>query len=448
MEALRVMSETTLFAVGESLTCGKAESGGSTPRLQRPDRQQMRLCPMDLDGLIPEDHEARAIWAFVEKLDLSGLYASIRAVEGHAGRAPIDPRILVTLWLYATTAGVGSARALEELCERHQAYQWICGGVSVNHHTLSDFRTAQVTVLDQLLTQSVAVLMNAGLVDLQRVAQDGVRVRASAGAASFRRERSLKICLQEAEQQVQRLREELEQDPAAANRRQQAARVRAARERQTRIEAALEQLPQVQAKKKPEERTEARVSTTDAEARVMKMGDGGFRPAYNVQFATDTQTQVITGVDVTNVGSDQGQMPPMLEQIERRFERTPAEYLVDGGYAKTGDIERVSTGPQPTTVYAPVQRPKKEGRDPHLPRPGDSPALAAWRQRMGTAEAKEIYKERAATAECVNAQARNRGLRQFLVRGLPKVKAVALWYALAHNLMRALVLGSAIHAPG
>jgi hypothetical protein len=312
----------------------------------------------------------------------------------------------------------------------------------VNYHTLSDFRTAHVEVLDELLSQSVAVLMCQGLVDLNRAAQDGMRVRASAGAASFRRERSLKACLEEARAQVKRLREELEEDPAATSRRQQAARERVAREREARVEAALKQMPEVAAKKKAEERSEARVSTTDPEARVMKMGDGGYRPAYNAQFATDTKSQIIVGVGVTSSASDLGQMPPMVEQIEERFERVPGEYLVDGGFAKKEDIEQMATRAQPTTVYAPVQKPKKEDLDPHRPRPGDSVAVAAWRVRMGTAEAKEIYKERASTAECVNAQARNRGLRQFLVRGTTKVRAVLLWYALAHNLVRALALGA------
>jgi transposase len=437
------MSEATLWPVGEVQSSKPGEVLGGTPRFQRPDRKQLQWQPVDLDSLLPPDHRARVVWAFVERMNLSALYASIRAVEGHAGRSPIDPRILLALWLYATVEGVGSARALARACEEHQAYQWLCGGVGVNYHTLSDFRTAQVEVLDELLTQSVAVLMSQGLVDLNRVAQDGMRVRASAGAASFRRERSLRTCLAEAQRQVQRLRQEVEEDPAATTRRQQAAGERAAREREARVEAALRQLPAVQAKKKAEDRAEARVSTTDAEARVMKMGDGGFRPAYNAQFATDTKTQVITGVEVTNSGSDLGQMPPMIAQLDSRFERVPGEYLVDGGFAKTEDIEQVSTGPKATRVYAPVQKPKNQDRDRHQARPGDSTAVAAWRERMGTAAAKEIYKERASTAECVNAQARNRGLRQFLVRGLSKVKAVLLWYALAHNLMRAVALGVA-----
>ena len=172
----------------------------------------------------------------------------------------------------------------------------------------------------------------------------------------------------------------------------------------------------------------------------MKMGDGGFRPSHNVQLATDTGSQVITGVDAVNVGSDGGQMPPMVQQHQDRYGKTPDETLTDGGFAQVEDIEKVSSPEVGTTVYAPVQKPRKEGRDPHQPLPGDSATIAAWRQRMGTPAAKEIYKERASTAECVNAISRNRGLRQFLVRGLQKVRTVVLWFALAHNLMRAVTL--------
>jgi transposase len=393
---------------------------------------------VDLDGLLAEDHRARAVWAFVEGLDLSALYGRIRAVEGGAGRSPIDPKVLLSLWLYATVEGIGSARALDKLCEEHVAYRWLCGGVGVNYHTLSDFRTAHEVVLDDLLTQSVATLMSQGLVELNRVAQDGIRVRASAGGASFRREKSLKKCLEEAREQVQRMRQELEEDPAATSRRQQAARERAIRERQERIEEALRQMPEAQAKKPAEKREEARVSTTDADSRVMKMPDGGFRPAFNVQFAGDTGSQVVTGVDVSNVGSDKGHMEPMIEQHEERYDRRPKEMLVDGGFMKKEAIDAAAQ--DGVTVYTPVQVSKKDTCDPHEPRENDSEAVAAWRRRMATTEAKEIYKERASTIECINAAARNRGLQRFLVRGLHKVRCVALMFALAHNLMRTLAL--------
>jgi hypothetical protein len=234
------------------------------------------------------------------------------------------------------------------------------------------------------------------------------------------------------------LKQELEDDPAASKTRQQAARRRAAEERAERIRAALGQLPKIAESKKAKDREKARASTTDADARVMKMGDGGFRPAFNVQLATATDSEIITGVDVTNSGGDQGQLAPMIEQHEERYEEVPDEALVDGGFVKKEDLEKVEQGG--TTVYAPVQKPKDPQRDPHTPRADDSPEVAAWRQRMATDEAKAIYRQRAATAEYVNAMARNRGLQQFRVRGLRKVKAVVLWYVLAHNLMRGVAL--------
>jgi len=232
----------------------------------------------------------------------------------------------------------------------------------------------------------------------------------------------------------------LEANPAANKTRQQAARQRAAEERAGRIRAALGQLPKIAESKKAKDREKARASTTDADARVMKMGDGGFRPAFNVQLATATDSQVITGVEVTNSGGDQGQLAPMIEQHQERYEEKPKEALVDGGFVKKADIDQVSPPQGGTTVYAPVMESKDPNRDPHTPRDDDSSAVAEWRQRMSTDEAKAIYRQRAATAECVNALARNRGLQRFLVRGLRKVKAVALWYALAHNLMRAVAL--------
>jgi hypothetical protein len=288
------------------------------------------------------------------------------------------------------------------------------------------------------------VLVAEDLVDLERVAQDGMRVRASAGAASFRRKPTLEEALEEARAQVEALRQEREDDPKAANDRQQQARRRAAEERAARVQAALDRLPEMEAKKKPDEKDKARCSTTDPEATVMKMANGGFNPAYNIQFATDTKSQVIVGVDVVTVGSDQGQMEPMVRQIEERHGKVPEEYLVDGGFAKKEDIEAVSAAETGCTIYAPVQKPKDPKVDPHAPHPGDSTVVAEWRQRMGTDEAKAIYKDRAATAECVNALARQRGLVQLVVRGLTKVRAVALWHALAHNVLRMVALRAAV----
>jgi len=261
------------------------------PRVRTPVRNQIELRSVDLESLISFDHPARIIWEYVEGLDLRPLYAEIKSVEGRPGRNTTDPRVLMALWLYATLEGVGSARALDRLTKQHDVYRWICGGVPTNYHTLADFRVGEVELLDRLLTTSVATLMAEGLVDLQRVAQDGVRVRASAGAASFRRKPTLENALKEAEEQVEALKKELEEDPEATSRRQKAARKRAAAERKKQVERALEQLPKAEAKKKKADKDKARVSTTDPDARVMKMGDGGFRPAFNGQFAVDTETQ-------------------------------------------------------------------------------------------------------------------------------------------------------------
>lgn len=447
--------QALLFAsVPESAAVDKPVVGAQgAPRVLLAERNQIELRALDLDATIGLDHPARSVWAFVEGLDLRALYGAIGSVEGRAGRAAIDPKILLALWLYATVDGVGSAREIERLTEAHDAYRWICGGVNVNHHTLSDFRCARVELLDDWLTHSVAVLTEQDLVKLERVAQDGMRVRASAGAASFRRRSTLERCLEEAKAQVEALKREIEADPDASNQRRRAARERAAVERQQRVAQALEQLAQVeeQKNKKPaakkdheseeryKKRSEPRASSTDGEARVMKMADGGFRPAYNVQFSTTTDRQIIVGVEVINIGSDQGQLSPMLGQVEQRYSERPAQCLVDGGYASHDEIEQAQG--RGTTVYAPVPKPKDPSRDPYVALPGDSPAIAQWRERMGTDAAKAIYKQRAATAECVNAIARGRGLTQFLVRGLSKVKAVALWFAVAHNMMRAITLG-------
>lgn len=408
-------------------------------RVLLPNRRQMEFRASDLESLLPEGHRARLVWSYVERQDLTRFYAGIRAVAGGVGRSAIAPEILLALWLYATLDGVGSAREIARLSEAHDAYRWLCGGVQVNYHTVSDFRQDHGEALDELLSVSIASLMAAGVVKLKQVAQDGMRVRASAGAGSFRRKEKLAGYLEAARAEVARLKAELEADPAQAERAREAARLRAAKEREARLEKALARLPEIEAIKRRQgkEPKAARASMTDAEATVMKMGDGGFRPAYNPQLASDTDSLVVVGVDVATVGSDQGQMAPMVEQVTQRCGQAPDAWLVDGGFVGHDQIERAS---QRTVVYGPVPAPKDKTVDAHQAKPKDSEAVAAWRERMGTIEAKGIYKRRAATAECVNAQSRNRGLQQFQVRGLGKVKCVMLLFALAHNLMRMAAL--------
>jgi transposase len=408
------------------------------PRVQRPNRTQLELRPIDLEALLPADHRARVVWEFVEGLDLGPLYERIKAVEGQAGRPAIDPAILMALWLYATVEGVGSARALARLCEEHDAYRWICGGVSVNYHTLADFRVGPGEVLDGLLTASVAALLAEGLVELTRVAQDGVRVRASAGGASFRRQDRLTEYLADAEAQVAAVRAHLETDPGAVSRRQGAAQQRAAEERRRRVAEALAQLPAFEARRRQAGvKGPARLSTTDPDARVMKMADAGFRPAFNAQFVTATRGQIIVGVEVTDRGTDQGQLMPLVEQLQRRYGRAPGEILADGGYVDLDDIRAIASPDVGCTVYTPPPGSSDPTRAQRTLWRIDDAIIAEWRTRMGTDAAKVIYRERAATSECVNALARNRGLRQFVVRGVRKARAVLLWFALAHNLMRA-----------
>lgn len=437
------MDEATLFELPERKPEEKLPLVGGRPRLRMAQRDQVVMRTLSLDQMLPSGDDARVVWDFVCQCDLSKLHDRIRAVEGNVGRDATDPRILLALWLYATLKGVGSARELDRLCERHISYQWLCGDVSLNYHTLSDFRVNHGDVVNDLLTQQVAALMHTGAVKVERVAQDGVRVRASAGKASYHKQTTLEQCLAEAKRRVEELQKELEADPGAATRREQAARKRAAKERLEKVSAAMKACAEVQAAKEKRGgdslKTPARGSTTDPDARNMKVANGGYESAYNVQFATDTPTQVIVGVEVVNQGTDAGQLTPMVEQIEERTGVRPRDMLADGGFATKDDIQQLNDPEQGYKVYAPVkeaEKQRKKGEDPYAPRRGESPELTEWRTRMGTAEAKAIYQERASTAECVNALARERGMRQFRVRGLAKVRTVAIIYALAHNLAR------------
>jgi transposase len=451
------------------------------PRLLQPNRSQVELRASDLESLLGQDHRARLVWRYVERQDLSALYDAIKARGSVPGRPPIDPRILFALWLYATLDGVGSGREVDRLSREHDAYRWICGGVAVNYHALNDFRAGNDELMDELLTDNVAALAAVGAITLERVAQDGMRVRADAGAASFRRHGRLEEHLAQARELVRTLKAQAESDPGQASRQAQAAQLRAARRREECIDAALERLPEVAAAKRRSgaKAEDARASTTDADASVMKMGDGGFRPAYNVQFATTCDSQVIVGMDVVTAGSDMAQLAPMVAQVERRLGEAPAQWLVDGGFPAHAQIDAVAGK---TELYAPVPkaRPPKpaepakgeqDGKQEQAeqqqsvqdraeqdrvvhdapetqagraneftPRPDDSLAVADWRQRMNTDAAREVYKQRAATAECANAQARNRGLLRMPVRSLAKVKCVVLLFVLAHNLMRIAAL--------
>jgi transposase len=397
-----------------------------------------------IDDLVARDHPVRAVWAFVGTLDLRCLHDAVKAREGVPGQAPPAPELMLALWLWATVDGVGSARQLDKLCAEHLAYRWLCGGVSMNYHTLADFRTAHGDVLEQLLADGVAALVAEGLVALDVLAQDGVRVRAAAGAGSFRRRPRLAELAAAAKARAARLSEELDSDPAAGNRRRQAAQQRAARECEERVRAALDRMSELEAERARRTKTnkaevskqkEPRASTTDAEARSIKMADGGFRPAYNLQIVSAPASQVVVAVDLDTTGSDRGLARRGLERLASCGIK-PADYLVDGGFTKNEDIEWADAGG--VKLWCPAIH-NKHRTDPYAARSEDGPGVADWRQRMPSERGIVLYKERC-KAECPNAWARRMGLTRLLVRGKQKVRAVLLWFALAHNMLRALAL--------
>lgn len=447
------MDETPLF---EDLADQSApERPRGLPRLQVPQRNVIELRVVDLDGLVAADDPVRDVWAYVETLDLKELYERIEAREGEPGRPPIEPKLLMALWLYATLRGVGAARVVERLCTSEIGFQWLCGGVGVNYHTLSDFRVDNGDLLNRLLSESVAVLIKEGLVSLDRLSLDGLRVRAAAGAASFRRGESLKKCLDKASALVEALSREVADDPAAQERRRHAAQQRAAADRVARIEAAQKRHAALQEERVRRERTnrdqtkqqkEPRASTTDPEARVMKMPDGGFRPAYNGQLIAEPKSGIILGVAVDTSGSDHGWIKPMVEQVRERFGGTPKELLVDGGFSSADDLEWAAQPQNGAIAVFMAATKSQHGGDPYAPRERDGAGVAAWRQRMASAAGQAIYKIRS-IHECINAHLRQRRLHQLSVRGTAKVKTLFVWHALAHNLARAWTLRRAAAAP-
>jgi transposase len=416
------------------------------PRLREPQRDQIELRAVDIESLIGEDHRVRVIWAYVAGLDLSELEDRIKARDDRPGHPAISPRLLLALWLYATSDGVGSARALERLCNSHDVYRWLCGGVSVNYHTLADFRVGCADLLDRLLTEHLAALADADLIDLDTLAQDGVRIRASAGAASFRREATLDRHLATAQAVVEELKREVDARSDASNQRIKAAKERAARERSARVKTAQTALAEIKRQRQEREEKrgngkppkEPRASTTDAEARVMKMADGGFRPGYNVQVASAAGEQIVVAIDVCNTGSDRGLMRPMLERLRTRTGHFPGRHLADGGYCSAQDIEWAHG--EGVEVYCPPIQ-SKHGTDPYLPRRGDGAGVLAWRARMASEAGKAQYRPRS-ICECIHARWRNWDLRQLTVRGIEKVRAVVLCYALTNNILQGHRLAS------
>ena len=298
-------------------------------RLGEIDRNQYVLRPIDVDGLVGQTHPVRGIWEMAGRLDLRGYYEEIRSLKGGAGRSAHDPRLLISIWIYAYSEGIGSAREIARLCQSDPAFQWLTGLQEINHHSLSDFRVKHGKALEQLLVQVLGVLGLEGLVQLKRVTHDGTRIRACAGADSFRREDRLKAHLKMARRQVQKLTQGEQAEPS--NKKKAAAQVRASNERAERLAKALEQLEEIRKHSdKPEE--ECRASWSDPDSRVMKHGDGGYGPSYNVQLSTDADSGIIVGVGVSQSSSDNVLLGEAIEQVEKTAGRLPEQLVVDGGF--------------------------------------------------------------------------------------------------------------------
>jgi transposase len=423
----------------------------SEARFIQADRFQTRWDFVDLEALLPSDHRARIVMAFVETLDISALYDAIKSREGEPGRPPPDPAVLLALWLYATIEGIGSARNLDRLTQRDVAYRWIAGGVPVNYHGLSDFRVEHVEVLDRLLTESVTALIGEGIVSLAEIAVDGTKIRANASRESFSTETKLARVETAVETRLAALKTEIESDPEACSRRKRAAQERAGREtkeRAMKARAVLEQLraeKQQRTKRRPHveaKKSELKVSLSDPEARKMHFPDGAIRPAYNAQIAAAPKEGIIVSVEMTDRRNDSGLAAPIVDDIVCRYRKAPEMLLVDTHYATSEDIAALAEHAAGSVkVFAPTpterddisprglaNRKRKRAREPD--------SVKEWRSRMQTQSGQEAYRFRK-LIERVNANLKNHGFGFLYVRGLIKAKAVLLWHALAHNLITA-----------
>jgi transposase len=471
------------------------------PRLKEVNRNQLLMRSVDVEKLIEPDHPARGIWALVERLDMKPFEQSIKAVEGHAGQSSLDPRVLVALWVYANSEGVGSARELSRMCEYEPGCQWITGMSGINYHTLADFRVDHGQALNECFIQVLGVLSADGLVELKQIMQDGTKVKANAAAGTFRREQRLQEHLELARQQVEQL-----SDPNSEELSQRAAkaRQRSVREKKERLELALKELEKLRKEKAPKDRDDARVSTSDPEARKMKQNDGGYAASYNLQLSTDAAHGIIVAVGVTQDRHDGDQLIPAIEEIQHNTGRLPEQVVADGAYTKNTNIDAMEDkgieviGPvgedQTTkscerrgvsrefypdafeydattdTYHCPAGKTlrlnecrQRNGRTEYnyqadpidcqacpflkqccpkthsrwLSRIQNSEAVQAFREKMRTEAAQQIYKRRKQIAEFPNAWIKDKlGLRKFRLRGLVKVRTETIWACLTYNIQQ------------
>lgn len=438
-----------LFELPSSdLTNDETEFFCGEKSLRSPVRNQVEINISCLDDLLPQDHRARDVWEYVNQLDNTFFLNKIKVVEGCGGPRSADPKILLALWLYGMLEGIASARHIARLCKEHHAFIWLCGGVSINYHTLSDYRSKNSEGFLKLLQESIAIMWKSGVFSPDEVAQDGTRVKANAGFSQYRTEQGLNRHMEQAKEHMKNLEDELRKDPSVYTRREKSAKERARNERMERILKAQDELKahkknKIAISKKnndkltQEDVDKVRCSITDPECRKMKMGDGGFRLAYNVQFSTSTDKNVIVGVDVVNT-LDPGTLVPMMQQVQENLRKancpTPSKWLVDSAYANNDDLDKAQQHFPNITVYS-TPTSNHKNVDPLEPRKNDKPAMRELRERMKSEKAKKIYNKRGAAAEHSNAMTKNMGMREFLVNGLSKIKHMALLYAIAHNMM-------------
>jgi transposase len=414
-------------------------------RVIGPDRAQLRWDMVDLDSQLSDDHRARLVWAFVEDLDLSEFYDRIKARDAVAGRPATDPRVVLAVWLYATLEGIGSARAIDRLCQQHAAYRWLCGGAPINHDLLAGFRRENAALLDRLLTQSVTGLIAEKLITLEELAIDGTKVRAHAGRGSMCKGKRLESIEKAVAERVAELKSELDTDPAEPERRRKKRALQAAEARAQRVKQAQQKLTALvqekaeRAKTHPTEEAakgEPKVSVSDPEARVMRLPDGAAAPAWNVQVAT--ANGFIVEIDPTDRRQDSGLAPGLVEKVAERCGSAPQRLLADTTAMTQDDIVELAEQHPDLTVYSPPppERPNvsaKTLRNRRWKRRHEPPAVKAWRARMASEEGQEVYRRRKLT-ERAHGIIKTRGMTRFLVHGREKVRSVCLLQALALNL--------------
>jgi transposase len=417
-------------------------------KINAPQRHQIEFKFTCLEDLVPENHPARSIWEFVQEMDTTRCYDDIKTFIGKQGRSTTSPEVLLTLWMYSLMQGNGSGRKLSELCKNHNVYKWIAGGAPINRDMLNDFRSHDPFKFEDLLVSCLSVMLKHEVISDEDFAQDGTKVKANAGLNSFRKEKSLKQLETELRAYIKQLLKEVDSSENFYDKRQKENKLRHTVEKQKRVKSALEALRRAQEEKihnKEKNRkkyTEAEIenvkaSTTDSDARKMKMGDQGFRLAYNVQFATGMDSRVIYGVDVVNT-SDPGTSPQMIGKVTsllRKLNMRIIKYwFADSAYSSKDDVETVQELFPEIVYFAPPKVHKKVNPRKHLKK--DSLAVKAWRDLIDDVVVKEKYKKRCSTAEFSNAQTKNHGFIKFMVRGLAKVKGSAIMQAIAFNIQR------------